>query len=241
MKDDQTKQPKKHPHAEHIVEFARQKANGGLDAGWWNWKYQEGSKQWREAYSPQWLFGNHYRCIKTEKHPQYDKHAEVKAEWEKVKDKGTHEIWMQSGGDKEWHCCGQSALFDSQGLYEIREIKVKSKLKLIPWNKVPKGVATNSGEFVTVNSSGVAKLVSGNLPGFYFNHRQVEYLRLAIEDEQPWIAAEVGSPLAKTTAKSIDFLDIDVKYVDIAYNRAIAVFKVKGIREGWTDNPELCK
>ncbi len=247
MKDNQIKQPKKHPHAEHIVEFARQKASGEREAGWWQWQYQIQSS-WRDVAFNSPLFSERgetvYRCIKTKNHPNYDKHEEVRAEWAKVKGKGTHELYFfdEEEPSKGWlQVTVHFPAWFSCCKYEIREIKVEPKLKLIPWDKVPKGVATNFGEFIGVNSLGAAKLVHKNSTGFYFDHRNVEYLRLAPEDEQPWIAAECGSLLAKTASSALDFLDMDVRYVDIAHNQVVAVFKVKGVREGWTDKPELCK
>lgn len=240
MKDNQLE---KHPHADSILEFARQKANGERAAGWWTWQYQIQSS-WRDVVDnlPSFLesdVNTVYRCIKTEKHPQYDKHEEVRAEWVKVKDKGTHALYCfnERCPSRGWFQIFRP-LWISSCKYEIREIKVAPKLKLIPWDKVPKGVATNYGEFICADNSRIAKLVGKNSTGFYFDQR---LLRLAPEDQQPWIAAECGSLLAKTVGEAIDFLDFKISYLSPTKNCTVVVLKVTGIKEGWTDNPELCK
>lgn len=71
--------PTKHKHADLILEHARQKATGELDAGWWKWECGNGdADEWWGlppcASFPDWT-GNCYRYTMTDKHPAFVKPA----------------------------------------------------------------------------------------------------------------------------------------------------------------------
>ena len=63
----------KHVHADLIKEYARQYADGEIEAGWWKWEYRpQNYNSWEPASGPSWSATKEYRFSKTEKHPDFD-------------------------------------------------------------------------------------------------------------------------------------------------------------------------
>ena len=55
----------KHVHADLIKEYARQYADGEIEAGWWKWEYRpQNYNNWEPAPSPSWSATKEYRFQK---------------------------------------------------------------------------------------------------------------------------------------------------------------------------------
>lgn len=253
-------------HADLAVEWARQYAAGELQAGWWEWQCRgDSSGVWQsigscKAFSPNFYIATQYSYFKTDKHPQYDKHTkvkaewekvEVKAEWEKVKSKGTHEIWVQSERNGEWHCCGQGALFDSPGPYEIRKIKPKQLLDI---RKLPKYAAvshifTPEEEELVLNSS----LESTNVVCLQTRCNDVEwhyFQNLRLREQKDW-QLHVGNlcPVPEgvdvvvtlrdgfITKEPAHAVELNWNYTGEHYD--IIAYRIVRLAEGWTDDRNL--
>jgi hypothetical protein len=69
-------QLKKHVHAELIKEYARQLADGEIEANWWNWQSRANQEKhndhWTQISSPSWLASMEYRFTKNENHPDFN-------------------------------------------------------------------------------------------------------------------------------------------------------------------------
>lgn len=68
---DSSKTLVKPKHADLALEWARQYAEGELQAGWWEWQFKRASGDWDKLgyckiYSPNFNVNIEYRCIKTE-------------------------------------------------------------------------------------------------------------------------------------------------------------------------------
>jgi len=69
----ETQPLKRHKHANLILEFARQKSSGELDAGWWCWYLKERTENWCAISSPSFAVHYDYKFEKTDKHPDNQK------------------------------------------------------------------------------------------------------------------------------------------------------------------------
>lgn len=69
----ETQPLKRHLHADLILEFARQKSSGELDAGWWCWYLKERTENWCAISSPSFAVHYDYKFEKTDKHPDNQK------------------------------------------------------------------------------------------------------------------------------------------------------------------------
>lgn len=64
--------PKKHKHHDLIIEKARQDASGETEAGWWAWEIRNAADRWDACYLRTLLFdAKDYRYTMTDRHPQY--------------------------------------------------------------------------------------------------------------------------------------------------------------------------
>jgi hypothetical protein len=63
-------QPTKHKHADLILEFARQKAIGEFDAGWWKWEHSGLHEYWKYTEMPDFS-SFQYRYTATDKNPAF--------------------------------------------------------------------------------------------------------------------------------------------------------------------------
>jgi hypothetical protein len=221
--------PTPHPHADLQIEYKRQEVMGELAAGWWEWQQTDKKGQLVACmFGPGWFTDVKYRCIKTPNHPQYDRHAATRAEWEKVKDKGTHELWTRDetsiASGEEWHLARMPRWLNSH--YEIREIKPKKRL--IDWSKVPRGVMTNAGELLGIAKDCVnAQILQRDAANWHeMLHVHPLTLRLAPAAEQPWI---VLNDQAETS---------QIRWDALLSQRLghIQVVRVIGLAEGYTDN-----
>jgi hypothetical protein len=245
-------------HADLATEWARQYAAGELQAGWWDWQHKNSSGDWYsigpcQMYSPSFYISTEYRYIKTDKHPQYDRHAEVKAEWEKVKDKGTHEIWAQSERNGKWHCCGQGALFDSPGPYEIRKIKPK----LLDIRKLPKYAVVSHVTTPDLNeiilSSDINPDVT-NIPCLDTKYNDVDwryFQNLRLREQKDWQVHLGGDcPVPEGVEVAVLFRGYYYNKTNNTSSPAsslcwnhnggdvdIIAYRITGLAKGWTDNP----
>lgn len=78
----------KHVHADLIKEYARQYADGEIEAGWWKWEYRpQNYNTWEPASGPSWSATKEYRFSKTEKHPDFDSYISPGDSFEIVRER----------------------------------------------------------------------------------------------------------------------------------------------------------
>lgn len=83
-------QPTKHAHEDLIKEYARQMADGELQAGWWDWEYyDEDDENWEKTPSPLWTSSIKYRFTKSKNHPDFNLYISPGDSFEVVRDRKT--------------------------------------------------------------------------------------------------------------------------------------------------------
>ena len=86
-------QPEKHIHADLIKEYARQLADGEIEANWWNWQSRANQEKhndhWTQISSPSWLASMEYRFTKNENHPDFNLYISPGDSFEIIRDRKT--------------------------------------------------------------------------------------------------------------------------------------------------------
>lgn len=114
-------QPTKHKHADLIKEYARQLADGEIDAGWWKLESREkGATNWNWIIAPAWLSGVEYRFSKTEKHPDFDCFVSPGDSFEIIRDRKTI-VTMHLAGNMNKVCFTDQTGRYFIGIFDIEE------------------------------------------------------------------------------------------------------------------------
>lgn len=244
-----------HPHEHLIYQEAGIQIRG--EAHLWRWRSNGADSMSNTGFGWDYLNFNrplfstvlHYTLEPTTQHP----HHALWHEWQKLLASGEvdrGEVWIDFDGGKtsvcEWHA-------DKQ--YKIVR---KAKKRLIDWAKMPRGVMTNIGkaqlgmpnigEFQMVCNDTCSAVLIRDSPLRLINPF-TKNLRLAPEDQQPWLLWMGGEcPVPKVVKVRVLLRDgIESDYVWSLhrwfYNSRtktieIIAYKVTGLEEGWTDNPE---
>lgn len=86
-------QPEKHIHADLIKEYARQLADGEIEANWWNWQSRANQEKhndhWTQISSPSWLASMEYCFTKNENHPDFNLYISPGDSFEIIRDRKT--------------------------------------------------------------------------------------------------------------------------------------------------------
>jgi len=94
----------KHVHADLIKEYARQVADGELQAGWWDWECRDkDATNWDWVIAPAWLSGVEYRFTKNENHPDFNLYISPGDSFEIKRDRKTV-VTMHLAGEGSRAC-----------------------------------------------------------------------------------------------------------------------------------------
>lgn len=227
-------------HADLIKRYAEIQASGELDAGYFVCQYNE-IGFWSNVGSPSWYAKTQYRIVEGPNHPS-KRHDAMKAEWEAVKDKGTHEIFAKPrSSNADWELL-EFPHFVVDYDYEIRPIN-KPKLNLIDKTKLPIGTMTNFGRLMLIVEDRfhfwpVGDVISG---------LAASSIRIAPMTE--WLSWQGGArPVPEGVIVEIKFrngtgVSVGVEFVNWGHFKDgfgdIVAYRIVGIADGWTDDPAL--
>jgi len=114
-------QLKKHVHAELIKEYARQLADGEIDAGWWKLECRDkGATNWNWIIAPAWLSGVEYRFTKSKNHPDFELFIRPGDSFEIVRDRKTI-VTMHLAGNLYKVCFTDQTGRYFTGVFDIEE------------------------------------------------------------------------------------------------------------------------
>lgn len=192
-------QPTKHKHADLILEFARQKATGEFDAGWWNWEHTGRYEFWK--YTEFLDFSaEQYRYTPTEKNPAF-----------------------------------------------------KPKLKLIAMHELPLGTRVNTSyengvQLMSIRNSTNAWVWKSSGKTETVN---ISALRIVENKEFTFYDCKAGKcPVPEGVKVEVLFRDSanctrSVSNFVWTYlgnkDKEIIAYRIVGVAEGYTDNPDRCK
>jgi len=114
-------QPTKHKHEDLIKEYARQMADGELQAGWWDWEYyNEDMENWEETPNPLWMSSIKYRFTKSKNHPDFNLYISPGDSFEIIRDRKTI-VTMHLAGDSHKVCFTDQTGRYFIGIFDIKE------------------------------------------------------------------------------------------------------------------------
>jgi hypothetical protein len=125
-------------------------------------------------------------------------------------------------------------------------VQSEPKKRLIDWSQMPKGTMTNFGTLLSANEQ-YAETVSDSE---YSNRRKLAALRLAEQPEfEYWAGGECPVPegvvVEAVRRDGVKFQTAPTHPEAIAYDwqhdlgdQDIIAFRIIGLSDGWTDNPE---
>lgn len=244
-----------HPHERLIYQEAGILMRG--EAKLWRWRSNGADSMANSGFKWDYLIFNrplfspslHYTLEPTSDHP----HHALWHEWQELLASGAvdrGEAWIDFDGGKT-SICEWTA--DKQ--YKIVR---KEQKRLIDWAKMPKGVMTNIGktqlgmsnigEFQMVCNDTCSAVLIRDSPLRLINPF-TKNLRLAHENYQPWILWMGGEcPVPEGVKVRVILRDgsdcyyvqhiCKWKYEARPMTLDIISYKVIGLEDGWTDNPE---
>ncbi len=190
-------------------------------AKWWRLETLA-SGVWCTAFQLQVMDGYKYRIVKTEKHPDNDKHARVKLEWDRVRGKGTHYLWCQPPKGTGFSPNANHQLWDKEASYEVRRYEdAPIAKKKIDKSKLPIGAMTNWGKVVDHLNDGAVCLDALRLRGH-------KYEGLRIVPMTQWEVLQDGDVIPEGLLG-------ESARVDTFSGKTVVVYRITGIADGWTD------
>jgi hypothetical protein len=195
---------------------------------------------WQQSTCPSWRHEN-YRIRPSEHHPHY----KLWQEWEALVESGAAargEAWVLFGGDvvksfdPDWDV----------SIPDYRIVRATPKNKLIDWAKMPRGTMTSHGELIWVNGDRAWCFQEGNCSNFSV---YVLRLRPATTEWQAWTGGDC--PVPDGTLVDITLRDgivvphtiaVDLRWWhpmdDALLYGDIIAYRVVGLADGYTDNPD---
>jgi hypothetical protein len=128
-------------------------------------------------------------------------------------------------------------------------------MKLINWATVPIGVAVAYHNFIVPTNGWIASIVHPKYRQLQVLNESktsceiyhVSQLRLSPADQQPWLVYEEGFTVipkwAECEYRGFGVFEYAIDYENILFpakfgDNAIAHYKIVGLKNGWTDNPD---
>ena len=181
---------------------------------------------------------NTFPIVPNDSHPHY----RLWNEWQELVKSGAverGEAWIEFHGD------GKTSQCEWRADREYKIVRKQEKKRLIDWAKMPKGVMTNYGWLISFE--GEFKERRPTLLDAEVWFYDVSLLRLAPAEQQPWILWQGGEcPVPNDIIVEVEFRNggscVDepncFRWGKTGTSGDIIAYRIAGLAQGWTDNPE---